>query len=113
MMTTVDKDNKVFDLCIIVGDSYESTLAKLIIKKSHMIIYVGEHNEMFEKYISENWAGDDLLSVSTFQEPYSFFHASLADSILVLKDDLSSENIEQITSEMKMISYPVDNLTVV
>lgn len=102
---------KIFDKCIIAGDSYEDALSIVGYKnESVLLIYTGLNNEACEKYVYECCELNDDLTLSTFQEPYSFFHAELAKMIFIHKNSLTVEIIEQIREELDAISFPLSNI---
>lgn len=104
----------IFKWCLILGDSYEDVLENYASKeKALLVIYVGADNDGIEAVISKFQMDNNQLSLSTFQEEHSFFHASLASKIDIHKKSFSSELYNRVIKELEIISYPEENIKII
>lgn len=101
----------IFDLCIVAGDSYTEILENLSDSyREILLIYVGPDKAACEKYIYQLWDKGKDISLSTFEEPYSFFQSTLARNIWVYNYDLSEDVVAQLSTEVKIAGFPEDNI---
>jgi hypothetical protein len=96
------KDTQIFDLCIIVDETYEKTFKLFdFLSKNIMIVYIGTDNKALEDAVEKLWDLNSNISLSTFQEPVSFFHTRLAKEIMVACDIAQPKIICQILRDMR------------
>ena len=92
----------VFDLCIIVDDSYIEFFKEIDPGNINaLIIYVGNDNEMCETAIQKLRLVNPNLGFSTFQEPISFMHTRLAKEINIVCKKLAPEIANKLLSDIR------------
>lgn len=94
--------NSPFSICLICSDEYGALLKQVqnYDSESILVVYLGKNATDCENYFKEIWKTNPNISLSTFDEPPSFYHCELAKNIIV-----STKIEESIKSQLMQHSF--------